>query len=186
MVYQQDAHDHLQDAPHLLFTLLPRRISIKMSSRRAALKRGSVAQHRPQNVDPPTRQRDESLSVSLALSPLAIVEDPRFRGTAQAGKGRLVEDPLEGLVAPTHPFVVTYPFAGVTGRRDKTCIGGEPLSTREGADVAHSHQKLASEDRPHARASASEDSSLGTGEKTLPNLLIDALEVLLEAEDIFG
>ena len=33
-------------------------------------------------------------ALPLALSPLAIVEGPGLWGTAQAGKGRLVEDPL--------------------------------------------------------------------------------------------
>src|SRR3712207_6557734 len=47
-----------------------RRISMKMSSRRTGLKRGSVTQHRPKDIDPPTRQRDQSLSVPLALSSL--------------------------------------------------------------------------------------------------------------------
>jgi hypothetical protein len=120
--------------------------------------------------------------VSLALSPLALVEDPRLRGTAQAGKGRLVEDPLEALVATTHPFVVTHPLARVTGRRDKTCLSSEPVSTLEGADVAYGHQKLGPEDRPHA-CQASENPSLGPGEKTLPYLLIDALNALLKAEE---
>jgi hypothetical protein len=67
---------------------------MKMSSCRAALKRSSVTQHRPYDVDPPTRQGDESLSVPLALGPLAIVEGPGLRTTSQAGKRRLVEDPL--------------------------------------------------------------------------------------------
>src|SRR3712207_8201767 len=57
-----------------LFTKVPRRISMKMSSRRAALKRGSIKQHRPHNIDSPTRQRDESLSVPLAFGPLAPVD----------------------------------------------------------------------------------------------------------------
>src|SRR5919112_3486683 len=77
-----------------LFTGVRGRISMKMSSRRALLELGSVTQHRPHNVDPPTRQGDEGLRVPLALRPLAIVESPGLRGTAQAGKGRLVEDPL--------------------------------------------------------------------------------------------
>ena len=47
---------------------------MKMSSRRTDLEGGSVAQHRPDNIDPPTRQGDESLGVPFALSPLAIVE----------------------------------------------------------------------------------------------------------------
>ena len=67
---------------------------MKMSSRRALLELGSVTQHRPDNVDPPTRQGDDGLRVPLALGPLAIVEGPRVRTTTQAGKGRLVEDPL--------------------------------------------------------------------------------------------
>jgi hypothetical protein len=46
-------------------------------------------------------------------------------------------------------------------------------------------RKQGPEDRSHAWQ-ASENPSLGTGEKTLPNLLIDALDALLEAEDIFG
>src|ERR671912_1785040 len=81
--------------------------------------------------------------------------------------------------------MVTHPLAGVMGRRNQTCVGSEPLSTLEGTDVAHGHQKLGPEDRSHAWQ-ASENPSLGTGEKTLPNLLVDALDALLEAEDIFG
>jgi hypothetical protein len=81
--------------------------------------------------------------------------------------------------------MVTHPLAGVMGRRDKTCVGSEPLSTLEGTDVAHGHQKLGPEDRSHAWQ-ANENPSLGTGEKTLPNLLVDALDTLLEAQDIFG
>jgi hypothetical protein len=65
-----------------VFTQPPRRISRKMSSRRSGLERGSVTQHRPEDVDPPTRQGDESLSVPLALCPLAIVEGPGLRSTA--------------------------------------------------------------------------------------------------------
>jgi hypothetical protein len=48
------------------------------------------------------------------------------------------------------PLLPTRLPAG-TGRRDKTCVGGEPISTFEGADVSHSHQKLGPEDRPHTR-----------------------------------
>src|SRR5215204_6805351 len=156
---------------------------MKMSSRGAALKRASVTQHCPQYIDPPLRQSDESLSVPLALSPLAIVEGPGLRGAAQAGKGQLVEDPLEDLVATTHPFVVTHPFAGVPSRRDKSGVSSKLVDTLEGVNITHGHQKLGPEDRPHAWQ-ASENPSLGTGEKTLPNLLIDALEALLEAEHI--
>jgi hypothetical protein len=45
-----------------------------MSSGRASLEGASVTQHRPQHVDPPTRQRDESLGVLPALGSLAVVE----------------------------------------------------------------------------------------------------------------
>jgi hypothetical protein len=74
---------------------------MKMSSRRAALKGGPVTQHCPQNIDPPTRQRDESLGVPLALGPLAIIEGSGFWSTTQeAGKSPLVEHPLDlSLVA---------------------------------------------------------------------------------------
>jgi hypothetical protein len=37
-----------------LFTEVLRRISMKMSSLRAALERGAVSQHRPHYVNPPT------------------------------------------------------------------------------------------------------------------------------------
>ena len=86
---------------------------MKMSSRRLGFKGSPITQHRPKDVDPPTRQRDQSLSVSLALSPLAIMEDPGLRGAAEAGKGRLVEDALKGLVATSHPTGVTHSLAGV-------------------------------------------------------------------------
>jgi hypothetical protein len=77
-----------------LFTQVPRRISMKMSSCRATLEGGSVTQHRPQYVDPPARQSDEGLSVPLAFGPLALVEDSGLWSAAQARESRLVEDPL--------------------------------------------------------------------------------------------
>jgi hypothetical protein len=68
---------------------------MKMSSGRAALELGLVTQHRPQHVDPPTRQSDQSLGVPLAFGPLAIVESPGLRSASQAGKRRLlVENPF--------------------------------------------------------------------------------------------
>jgi hypothetical protein len=65
-----------------LFTRVRRRISMKMSSRGAVLKGGSITQHRPHDVDPPTRQSDEGLGVPLALGPLALVEGPGRGGAA--------------------------------------------------------------------------------------------------------
>src|SRR5215207_5242649 len=73
-------------SPFPLFTGVRGRISMKMSSRRASFVGGSVTQHRPHNIDPPTRQGDESLGVPLTLGPLAIVEGPGFWRTTQAGK----------------------------------------------------------------------------------------------------
>jgi hypothetical protein len=137
---------------------------MKMSSCRLCLKGSPVAQHRPKNVDPPTRKRNQSLGVSLALSPLAVVEGSGLWSAAQAREGRLVEDSLENLVAATHPFVVAHPFAGVVSRRHQSGVGGELVSTLEGRDVSYSHQKLCSKKRSHPRQ-ATQDLRLRTGEK---------------------
>jgi hypothetical protein len=59
------------------------------------------------------------------------------------------------------------PLAGVVSGRDKTSIGGAPIGTREGADIAHGNQELGSENRSHTWQ-ASEDPSLGTGDKRHP------------------
>src|SRR5215211_398657 len=91
------------------------RISMKMSSRRAGLEGGSVAQHRPQHVDPPTSEGDHCLGVPLALSPLTVVESPGLRDATQAGERRLVEDPLENPVAAAPLAVVSNPLTGVAG-----------------------------------------------------------------------
>jgi hypothetical protein len=99
---------------------------MNMSSRRAALERDSVAQHRPQDVDSPASERNQSLGVPLAFAYLAVVEGSGLRWTAQAGKRHLVEDPLEGLVPSPHPAVVTHPLAGVTGR--SCCAEGTAVS----------------------------------------------------------
>jgi hypothetical protein len=86
---------------------------MKMSSRRALLELGSVAQHRPYDVDPPTRQGDEGLRVSLVLG-------PRLCTTTQAGKGRLVEDPFLEFV-PSSPrmrrFATRLPESRAAGTR---------------------------------------------------------------------
>ena len=91
---------------------------MKMSSRRGGLEGRPVAQHRPQDVDPPAGERDQGLSVPLALGSLAIVERSGLRRATQAGERRLlVEDALEDLVAAAHPAMVTAAFARVSGRR---------------------------------------------------------------------
>jgi hypothetical protein len=85
---------------------------MKMSSCRVALERGSIVQHRPQDVDSPASERNQSLSVSRAFAPLVVVEGSGLRWTAQAGKRQLVEDPHEGLVPSPHPAVVTSRLPG--------------------------------------------------------------------------
>ena len=90
---------------------------MKMSSCRRDLEGGFVAQHRPQNVDPAASQRDQSLGVLLPLSSIAVVEGPGVRRATQAGKHRLVEDPLEDLVAAAHPAAIAGAFAGAAGRQ---------------------------------------------------------------------
>jgi hypothetical protein len=69
---------------------------------------------------------------------------------AQAGKCRLVEDPLEDLVAPAHPTVVADPLSGVVSGRHEACVGGELVGALEGLELSHAHQELGPEDRTHA------------------------------------
>ena len=154
---------------------------MKMSSLERRFEGSTVTQHRPQDVDPPSRQRDQSLGVLLALSSLALVEGPGVRRTTQAGKRRLVEDSLEDLVATTHPTVVTDAFAGVAGCRHQPGVGGEPLGALKSGEVPYADQKFGSEDRTHPRQ-ASEDPGLGTGEKTFAELLVEDLEALFLRE----
>src|SRR5215207_1315897 len=160
-------------------------ISMKMSSCGSGLEGGLVTQHRPQDVNPATGQRDQGLGVLLALPSLAVVEGSGVRRAAQAGKSRLVEDPLEDLVAPAHPAVVADPLSGVLGGRHEAGVGSELVGALKGREVSHAHQELGTEDRTHAWQ-ASEYPGLGTGEKTLPELPIEVVDALLEGESLFG
>src|SRR3712207_5242624 len=152
---------------------------MKMSSRRAGLECGSVTQHRPQNIDPSSSERNQGLGMPLAFRPLAVVEGPGLRSAAQTGKSRLVEHPFEHLVAAAHPAIVTSAFARVSGRRYQPGVGSELVCTPEGPEVACCYQELSPEDRSHAWQ-AREDSSLGAGEKTLLKLPIESGDLLLE------
>src|SRR5215211_331455 len=158
---------------------------MKMSRRRSTLEGGSVTQHRPQDVNPPPGEGDQWLDVPFAFGPLPIVEGSGLRGPAQAGEGGLVEDSFEKLVSASHPTVVSRPLTGVVGSGDQPCVGGELIGAVEGGEVSCCDQELRSEDRPHIRQ-ASKDRRLRTGEKTLPNLLVDALDAVLEEEHLFG
>jgi hypothetical protein len=124
--------------------------------------------------------------VPLALSSLAVVEGPGLWRATQAGEGRLVKDSFEELVAAAHPAVVADPLAGVVGGWDEPRVGGESVGAREGAQIAHGHQELlGSEDRPHTRK-ANEDWRLRASEKTLPELLVEDIDAILEREHLFG
>lgn len=130
---------------------VPKGISMKMSSpERRRFEGRSVARHRPRDVDPSAGQSDQSLGVPLTLRSLAVVEGPGLRCAAEAGEGRLPEDPLEDLVAATHPTVVTGSFTGVVGGGDQPGVGGEPIGALKGPQVAGGHQELGSEDRSHS------------------------------------
>ncbi len=59
------------------------------------------------------------------------------------------------------------------------------VSALKGTEVSYGDQELGSEDRTHPRQ-ASEDPGLGTGEKTLCELLVEDLEALFEGEHLFG
>jgi hypothetical protein len=98
----------------------------------------------------------------------------------------LVKDPFEKLVASSHPAVVADPLARVVGGRDEPGVGGEPVGAREGAQITHSHQELLGpEDQSHARKT-NEDGCLRAGEKTLPELLVEGVDAILEGEHLFG
>ena len=52
----------------------------------AELVGAAIAEHRPQDVDAPTRQSDEGLVVALALVPLALVAGAARRLVERAGR----------------------------------------------------------------------------------------------------
>src|SRR5215216_391675 len=81
--------------------------------------------------------------------------------------------------------MVTHPLARVTGRRDETRVSSKPVGALECRDVTHADQELCPEDRSHAWQT-NENPSPGTGEKTPPDLLVDALDSLLEGEHLRG
>src|SRR5215217_6962829 len=138
---------------------------MKMSSRRAGLECGSVTQHRPQNIDPSSSERNQGLGMPLAFGPLALVEGPGLRRAAQTGKSRLVKHPFEHLVAAAHPAVVSDPLARISDGRNQPSISGEPVSALEGTEISHSDQKLGSEDRTHAGHSLARIRASGRAKK---------------------
>lgn len=158
------------------------RISMKMSSRRSGLKRGSVAEHRPEDVDSSARRGDHGLGMPLTLGPLAVVEGPGLGNGAHTGEGRLVEDPLEDPVAAAALAMVAHPLARVPGGGEQPGLGGEPVGASEGGDVAHGDEELGPEDRPHARK-AGEDSGPGSGAEAASEFPVELVDALLEGKD---
>lgn len=67
----------------------------------------------------------QGLDIPLVFLSLAAVEDPGLWGATQAREYRLVENPLEGLVAATRPAVVFHPLAGVVSGWNQPSISGE-------------------------------------------------------------
>ena len=158
---------------------------MNLSSRSGRVEPLAVAHHGPQHVHSASGKGDQSLAVSLALRPLAVVERPGLRRSTEAGEGRLVEYALEDLVPSSHPAVITDPLTGVISGGYQPSVGSESLSTLEGRKVSYSDQKLRSKKRSHTRQT-SEDWCLRAGEKTLPELLVGALDTVFEDENLCG
>lgn len=136
-----------------------------MSSDDGRLKPRAVAQYRPEDVGPATDQRGEGLVVSLALGPLAIVVGPGLGSRAEAGEGRLVEDPPEDLVAASHPAKVADPLAGVMGGGNETGVGDELVGASECARGV-TDQELSAQEWPHAGQANPPEPSRGTTMET--------------------
>jgi hypothetical protein len=71
---------------------------MKTPIRKARLERGAVTQHRPQYVDPPTRQGNQSLSVPFALGPLAVVNVPNYKTVRTNVRALLSEVDVRGIL----------------------------------------------------------------------------------------
>jgi hypothetical protein len=81
--------------------------------------------------------------------------------------------------------VVTDPLAGVVSGGYEPCVGGELVGARESGKISYDHQELGAEDRTHA-GQASEDPGLGTGEKTLLELLVEGRYAPFEGERLLS
>ncbi len=83
---------------------------MKMSSRRAGLKHGSVAQHRPQNVDPPAGERDwgSGMPLDRVVRRLASPRSRRrSRGAELAAHGLLI-------ISSSPPMLERQPYCNRT------------------------------------------------------------------------
>src|SRR5829696_1534969 len=157
-----------------------------LSSGESRIELRTVAQHRPEDVDPSAGPGDQRLVVPLALRPLAVVECPGLRRATEAREGRLVEDLLEPPVAAAHPAVVARAFSGIAGRRSQAGEGGELVGAGEAVPrIAHRRQELRAQERPHARQ-AGEYTRQRVGAEACLDLCIEGGDPLLEGEHLPG
>lgn len=82
----------------------------------------SMPKHRPENIDPSSREGEERLVMALPLLSLPVVEGTAI-GVVEGTKGRLVEDALEGFVAAEGPSQKPE-FAGLAQHRGNSGCGG--------------------------------------------------------------
>ena len=92
---------------------------MSLSSRRLAVGWGdgvaaTVAQQRPDDIDPPAGKRDQRPGVAFPLGAFALVERPGRRA-AQAGQRRQVARPLQAPVVAAGPMQVAGASARVVG-----------------------------------------------------------------------
>jgi hypothetical protein len=81
--------------------------------------------------------------------------------------------------------VVADPLTGVVGGGYQPGVGSEPVSALEGTEISYSDQKLRSKKHSHTRQTG-EDRCFRAGEKTPLQFLVDALDAVLEGEDLCG
>ena len=109
---------------------------------------------RPEHVDAAAGQGDDGLMVAFAFAAFAGVEGTAsWRG--KRAEGRLVEDPLEVLVAASGPAVVAG-LAGLAQHRGQPGGGGELVGGGKAAKVACLSDELGGQGGPHAGQAADE------------------------------
>ena len=81
--------------------------------------------------------------------------------------------------------MVADPLTGVVGGGYQPGVGSEPVSALEGTEISYSDQKLRSKKHSHTRQTG-EDRCFRAGEKTPLQFLVDALDAVLEGEDLCG
>ncbi len=100
--------------------------------RRLGSVEGAVAEHREEDVGPPSGEAEQSLGVVLALGDFLVVVGPRCR-VAQGRECGEEEGPFELLVSSPGGLFAADRGPGTAGRRGETRVGGEVADGREGA-----------------------------------------------------